>query len=165
MSPAILGIDPGTTGAIALIHEERRMVYDTPSMRSGKRAEMSCRAVVQMLTDIAKMVRAPMVAVVEKVHSMPKQGVASSFSFGMNFGMWQGMLAALAIEYHLITPQEWKGKIMGGMPKEKEAALLQAQRIFPELTPHLVRKKDVDRADALLLAEYGRRYLVDVKSR
>lgn len=91
------------------------------------------------------------VAYIEKVHSMPKQGVASSFTFGRGFGVLIGALAALRIRYEFVTPQTWQ-KAMGCMSKgDKNVTKAAAQRLFPQVkVTHAI-------ADALLIAEYGRR--------
>jgi crossover junction endodeoxyribonuclease RuvC len=99
-----------------------------------------------------------LLVVIEKVGAMPKQGVASVFTFGYGFGVWIGALAALEIPYQLVTPQAWKKLLMAGEPKEKDASRVVARRMWPSQTEEsLSRKKDHGRADAALLAEYGRR--------
>lgn len=95
--------------------------------------------------------------IIENVHSMPGQGVASSFSFGYGLGLWVGIVVALEIPYEMVTPQRWKGVMMNGQGKEKDAARYRAQQLFPTIADQLARKKDDGRAEALLIAEYGRR--------
>jgi crossover junction endodeoxyribonuclease RuvC len=89
--------------------------------------------------------------VLEKVHSMPAQGVTSSFNFGINFGILKGAIGSLNIKPTLVTPQAWKKhfKLIG---KPKDDSRLLAQKLFPSSS--LSRKKDCDRADALLLGLY-----------
>jgi crossover junction endodeoxyribonuclease RuvC len=153
----IIGIDPGLTGAVAyLLPEGGAGVMDTPVFGS----EMSETACVQLIEEIQGLHPGPpILAVLEKVHAMPRQGVSSTFKFGMGYGVWRGILAAKRIPMHLVTPQEWQKKILAGLPKGKGSSMLQAQRLFPDLTPLLTRKKDDGRADALCLAQYGRMYL------
>jgi crossover junction endodeoxyribonuclease RuvC len=96
---------------------------------------------------------------IERVASMPGQGVASMFNFGMGFGMWQGILCALQIPYTLVHPVTWKKAIMRDMGKEKEASIIRAKQLYPHASSQLARKKDDGRADALLLAHYAKLYL------
>jgi crossover junction endodeoxyribonuclease RuvC len=97
-------------------------------------------------------------AVLEAVHSMPKQGVASSFSFGRGLGIWEGILSALAVPYVKVAPQTWKKVMMADAPHDnKDASRIIASRLFPQMEGYFTRKKDHNRAEALLMAEYGRR--------
>ena len=92
------------------------------------------------------------VAYLEKVHAMPGQGVTSMFNFGMGYGSIQGILAAAGIPVKLVTPQEWK-KYHGLIRMDKDCARLLAQRLYPQAS--LARKKDIGRADAMLIGDYG----------
>jgi len=154
-----LGIDPGVTGALAEIDDDgaNAKVWDTPTLnvKSGKKTktEYSATAMAQMLSQYAGM---PLVMVaLESVHAMPEQGVSSSFSFGRGLGLWEGILSAYKIPFMKIAPQRWKGSLLDGMGKEKDASRLQAQSLFPRVDLSL--KKHHGRGDALLLAEYLRR--------
>src|SRR5690606_2041087 len=91
-------------------------------------------------------------AYVEKVGAMPGQGVSSMFNFGMGVGVLQGVLAACGIPYFLVTPQSWKKRAsLSG--KDKDMARTMAQQLYPSAS--LGRKKDIGRADAMLIARYG----------
>jgi crossover junction endodeoxyribonuclease RuvC len=98
------------------------------------------------------------VAVIEKVHSMPKQGVASSFTFGMGYGGLRMALIAAGIPFDQVTPQKWM-KAIGIPPRKKTDTNNQwknrlkahAQQLFPQENITLAT------ADALLIAEYCRR--------
>ena len=85
---------------------------------------------------------------------MPGQGVASMFNFGMGYGIIQGVVSALGIPYELVTPQSWK-KRAGLIGKDKDNARTMAQQLYPDAP--LGRKKDIGRADALLIARFGNR--------
>ena len=141
-----IGIDPGITGAIAIVTETTALVFDFDD-----------RAGVAYLRNLHR----PLCkAVIESVHAMPKQGVSSTFKFGVNFGIWQGRLEILKIPYDLVTPQKWKKVMFDSMAKGfdlKSMSIDRALRIFPEMIDFLKRKKDHGRAEALLLAEYCRR--------
>lgn len=145
----ILGIDPGMSGAIAMIDTMdlcRAVVEDMP-VADGN---VSPSGLAHILAE-----KAPCHAFVEAVHSMPKQGVSSTFKFGSNYGIVLGVLGALGIPYTLVSPQKWK-KAMG-LTGDKEASRAMALRLFPELAGDLKRKKDEGRAESLMIAEYGRR--------
>lgn len=94
---------------------------------------------------------------IERVHSMPKQGVASSFNFGMGYGLWQGIVAGLGWPMELVTPQQWMKVMMTGQLKGKDAGRGRAMELWPEAVEQFKRVKDNGRADAALLAEFGRR--------
>ena len=85
---------------------------------------------------------------------MPGQGVSSMFNFGMGYGAIQGVLAGLCVPLHLVTPQKWK-KHQGLIGKDKDCARTLAQQLYPEAS--LARKKDIGRADAILIGDYGLR--------
>lgn len=95
----------------------------------------------------------PDCAWIERVHALPKQGVTSSFSFGMAYGMVRGVLAAFGIPISLVTPQEWKRSFRLG-PDKNEARLI-AARMFPANAQTFARAKDDGRAEASLLALFG----------
>ncbi len=145
-----IGIDPGQTGAMALIWPGDAVMiidYDDP-----------CG--VGELRSLWDSHEYEVVACIEKVHSMPKQGVVSSFKFGTNFGIWQGRLEILQIPYDFVTPQKWQKEMFDSMTKtdRKTMSLDRARRLFPETAPkYLPLKKHHNRAEALLIAEYCRR--------
>lgn len=156
----IAGIDPGLDGAVAFLPDG--WVRDTPTatVQNGRKSKR-----VYLPTVMADTLRAmqPDHIVIEsqQAFSPPgrRVGAGSMFSLGFGFGMWQGIAAALGIPFTLVAPQTWKAEIMNGMGKEKDASRVQAMRLFPQCTAELVRKKDDGRAEALLIAEYGRRHL------
>ena len=108
-----IGIDPGLSGAVGVLTEIdpyiRPEVYDTPTAliegEKTKRRHLT-GSMARLLLPYAH--RHDVLAVLENVHSMPKQGVASSFCFGEGKGMWEGILAALEIPMELVSPQRWK---------------------------------------------------------
>jgi len=144
-----IGIDPGLDGAVAILWASGKIgLYRTPTIKVGSRRQYR----VGEMEGIFWAIKQNSFAILESVHSMPKQGVASSFSFGRGFGLWEGILAALGIPYQLVAPQTWKAVMLRDMPKDKNAAKLQAARLWPELG-----KLTHGEAEALLMAEYGRR--------
>jgi crossover junction endodeoxyribonuclease RuvC len=104
------------------------------------------------LADVLRVYQ-PDCAWIERVHAMPKQGVTSSFAFGLSYGLARGVLAALGVSVTLVTPQEWKKSFRLG-PDKNEARLV-AARLFPENASYFTRAKDDGRAEAALLALFG----------
>ena len=159
----IIGIDPGLDGAIAAIDTNQTFaaVFDMPTLelKSGKKRKrtIDCHNVVKILTDLSDGEHCR--AFLELVHSMPGQGVRSMFTMGQTFGALKMALTALKIPFEEVTPQRWKKEILHGTMKDKDASRYKAQQLFPSV--ELSRKKDHNRADALLIAEFGRRLLVN----
>lgn len=146
----IIGIDPGNTGAIAFLYDRQDLlVYDMPLMVNGKKQQVDPYKLKEIFTHNIK---AGQVAILEKVHAMPGQGVTSMFNFGMGYGVIQGVLAACDIPFILSAPQQWK-KAAGLIGKGKDEARVLAQRLYPDAP--LGRKKDIGRADAILIARFG----------
>lgn len=153
-----IGIDPGQTGAVALIYESGKVtLIDTPIQATNKGGKNKNEYLPRQMADILGN-HARCHVFIEAVHSMPKQGVASSFDFGTGYGIWLGIIAALNLPMTKVTPQKWKKELMAGFG-DKDAARIRAQELFPACVSELSRKKDIGRADALLIAEYGRRTL------
>lgn len=147
MRTASIGIDPGASGAVAIITADMSLVEAWPG---------DPVAAADLLRGWAAQFRIQLAAL-ERVASRPGQGVASVFSFGTNDGTWQGILAALSIPYTMPTPQtRQKGLIVNSDgPDPKNRALAVARRLFPTVDLH--RKSDHGKADALLLALHARR--------
>ncbi len=143
-----IGIDVGKTGAIAFIRGNRVVnVIDCPLL--GK--EYDTRAMVSILKQDT-----PELVVIEKVHAFPEQGVVSMFNFGMGLGLWVGICSGLGLKYELVAPQTWKKLLLKDMTKDKCASVIKVKQLFPEAERFLQRKKDHNRADAILLAVYAR---------
>ena len=153
----IIGIDPGITGAAAFIWEDHTEVFDIPVMAKGKggakvKNQVNAAALAEMLEHAKHWVGADKVYVyLERISSMPGQGVASMFSMGDTFGCIRGVCAALGLSVEIVTPQSWKKAY--GLGKDKEVIRAKAIELFPEAP--LSRKKDHNRAEALLIAKYG----------
>ena len=134
-----IGIDPGKTGAVAILDNKGKYIN---VLDFGQEELMSA------LIDYAPVVK---FAYLEKVHSMPGQGVVSTFSFGENFGWWQGVLETLEIPYTTIRPQDWMKKYsLQKSSASDKPGLEVARKLFPEAPLRL--KKHHNRADALLIA-------------
>lgn len=150
----ILGIDPGVTGALALLDGEtmKLTVYDVPSWQvkvgRSRRSEIDVAGLCDIL-DIC----APDRAFIEQVGAMPGQGVTSMFRFGDAFGVLRGVVTGSRIPLEYVRPQEWQ-KIVR-MPRGNEAGLLRVNQVFPSFSKYFARKKDHNRADAALIAYAG----------
>jgi crossover junction endodeoxyribonuclease RuvC len=143
-----MGIDPGISGAVAFYFPDQRAgisAYDVPIV--GK--EINASALFDLIHQYA-----PDLAVIEIVHSMPKQGVASSFNFGMSYGIAKGVVGSLHIPTINVAPTKWKKHF--GLTADKEQARALAISTWP-FSEHFRRKKDNGRAEAALLALYGAR--------
>lgn len=151
----IVGIDPGQTGGIAYIDTSSGASHAMPMPLMGKEIDGH---------ELANALRGRSIdtVILEKVHAMPKQGVSSTFKFGMGFGLVIGVCEALGIPYRLVTPQAWKKVVLAGTTKDKDAAATFVRRAYPSigLTPGRKRVPHDGMADAVCLAEYGRRLMV-----
>ena len=153
----IIGIDPGQKGGIAFIINNEVTGSSMPLV--GK--ELDIQTIVNMIeyNRHREEYNTDNLAIVEKVHSMPKQGVASSFKFGKNYGTLLGILGTLAIPVQLVTPQAWKKLILAGTKKDKNAAIEYVSMKYPDfkLIRPGCRKPHDGICDAICIAEYGRR--------
>lgn len=152
----IIGIDPGQTGAIACMEGHNIIhLHDMPTMgRShGKGQEVDPYALTSILMEMKDGKQATVY--LEQVSAMPGNGGTSMFHFGESVGVILGVCGALQIPVIRIRPQHWK-KQAGILGKDKDAARGLAIQQHPEISDMLTRKKDCGRADAILIAKYGR---------
>lgn len=141
-----IGIDPGKNGGIAFINEFGEIIQLLPFSEDS-------------LIQLIKNCSSDMICTLEHVHAMPKQGVTSTFNFGMNFGFIQGVLRAYDIPYEPVTPQKWKKEF--SCTSDKNTSIEVCKRLFPSANLKATERcrKDHDgMAEALLIAEYGRRH-------
>lgn len=151
-----IGIDPGKNGGIAYIQESYMQASCISPCLLKNTFVFDEKGLVSLLKKFNPDV---CVAYVEQVHAMPKQGVSSTFNFGMNFGFIQGVLKAYDIPYELVTPQKWKKEF--SCTSDKNTSIEVCKRLFPNVNLKATDrcKKDHDgMAEALLIAEYGRRH-------
>ena len=151
----IIGIDPGISGAISIVENKKILeVYDTPTMIDGKKNKKQingaqvCHIIKERL-NLGKEV----VVVVEQVNAMPGQGVTSMFNFGQSFGVIKGICAALGLPIYFVRPTKWK-KYFNLIKTNKDASRTKVIEVYPEISDKLQRKKDSNRADAILIALY-----------
>jgi len=153
-----LGLDPGLHGGIASVSNE-----------SGWRGVARIMPVVGGVIDVRDVSDGlvkihsefGLHVVIEQVGAMPKQGLSSTFKFGMGYGQLIGMCQALGLPYSLVRPQAWKGKVLAGTQKDKDAAIAFCMREYPSvrLIPERCRVPHDGIADALCLAHYGAHFL------
>lgn len=155
MGPCILGIDPGLSGALGFYFPavQRVALEDIPTA-DGEVSSPALAARVKVFK--------PSMVVLERVHAMPKQGVSSTFKFGMSFGEVRGVIGALGIPLYLVTPQTWKKHYRLGADKEESRN--KAIQLFPNNADRLDKKRHHGRAEAALLAKYGAEFLFDWRS-
>jgi crossover junction endodeoxyribonuclease RuvC len=143
----ILGVDPGLTGAIAFLtpsHLDLVTVDDMPVAGDAVNAAYLADRIMQMRPDCA---------MVELVGAMPGNGVSSMFKFGRAFGTVLGVLAALDVPTHFVTPAKWKKHFR--LSADKDAARGLANRLWPAKAKDMARKMDAGRAEAALIARYA----------
>jgi crossover junction endodeoxyribonuclease RuvC len=147
---AILGIDPGCSGALVLVTEQGGYIdhLAMPTIKVGTKSRVNGAAVAAWVRQygIAH-------AYLEQVGAMPGQGTASMFTFGHAAGVAEGILQGLNIPYTLVTPQAWK-KSAGLIGSDKDAARSRAIQLYPELRALDAKAKGQAIADALLIARF-----------
>ena len=151
----IVGIDPGLNGAIAIIENFKVIdLFDMPVMTEGKKSkrQLNSALLVKILRDKIKNYEETSV-VVEQVNAMPGQGVTSMFNFGQSFGAIKGICAALQLPIYFVRPTKWK-KHFNLIKTHKDASRTKVIEIYPDVSGKLSRKKDSNKADAILIARY-----------
>ena len=151
----IIGVDPGISGAISIIENKKILeVYDTPTMIEGKKNKRQINSA--QVTNIIKErlnKEKKVVVVVEQVNAMPGQGVTSMFNFGQSFGILKGICSAMQLPMYFVRPAKWK-KYFNLINSEKDASRTKAIEVFPYFSSQLLRKKDSNKADAILIASF-----------
>lgn len=151
----VIGIDPGLTGAIAVVGgDDAAIIYDTPVVKTKGRLTYSIRDMDLLLSSISKTNYHLDAVGLERQQAFPGQGVASTFRTGEGYGLWQALIIASGLSVTIVSPQVWKK--FCGLSKDKEESRQLAIKLFPECKKDLSRKKDHNRAEALLIAEYVR---------
>ena len=151
----IIGIDPGISGAISVIENKKILeVYDTPTMIDGKKnkRQINSAQVTNIIKERLKKDK-EIIVVVEHVNAMPGQGVTSMFNFGQSFGVIKGICAALSLPIYFVRPSKWK-KHFNLIKTNKDASRTKVIQTYPEISSKLSKKKDSNKADAILIARY-----------
>ena len=151
----IIGIDPGLSGAIAILEDNKiEELFDMPVMPDGKKnkRQLNSALLVKLIKDSIKNLE-DTVMVVEQVNAMPGQGVTSMFNFGQTFGAIKGICAALGLPIFFVRPAKWK-KHFELINSSKDASRTKAIEMYPSISEQLSKKKDVNKSDAILIARY-----------
>ena len=153
----VIGIDPGISGAICFMEDGKITdVIEMPSMAEGKKNKKQVNG-RQIFNEISlvknKFLKDQMSVVVEQVSAMPGQGVTSMFNFGQSFGVIKGICSAMELPIFYVRPAKWK-KYFNLINSEKDASRTRAIEIFPYFSAQLSKKKDNNKADAILLASF-----------
>ena len=161
----IIGIDPGISGSICFFEDGKILeVIEMPIMTDGKKNKKQVNG-SQVYNEITKRIKQfeknQIRVVIEHVTAMPGQGVTSMFNFGQSFGILKGICSAMKLPMYFVRPAKWK-KYFNLLNSEKDASRTRAIEIFPYFSSQLSRKKDSNKADAILIASfYHETYKID----
>mgnify|MGYP001584325112 FL=1 len=153
----VIGIDPGISGSICFFHEGQIIdVVEMPTMAEGKKNKKQVNG-SQIFNEISERIKKfekkDIKVVIEQVSAMPGQGVTSMFNFGQSFGILKGICSAMQLPMYFVRPAKWK-KYFNLINSEKDASRTKAIEIFPYFSGQLSRKKDSNKADAILIASF-----------
>ena len=153
----IIGIDPGISGSICFLKDGKILdVIEMPTMTEGKKNKRQVNG-SQIYNEIFKRVNKEeyqeIRVVIEQVSAMPGQGVTSMFNFGQSFGILKGLCSAMQLPMYFVRPAKWK-KYFNLINSEKDASRTRAIEIFPYFSSQLSKKKDNNKADAILIASF-----------
>jgi len=161
----IIGIDPGISGSICFLENGKILdVIEMPVMTDGKKNKKQVNG-SQVFNEVTKRIKQfeknQIRVVIEHVSAMPGQGVTSMFNFGQSFGILKGICTAMQLPMYFVRPAKWK-KYFNLLNSEKDASRTRAIEIFPYFSSQLSRKKDSNKADAILIASfYYETYKID----
>ena len=152
----IIGIDPGISGAICFFENGKIIdVIDMPNMSEGKKNKKQVNG-AQIYNEFLKRINKKddeVRVVIEQVSAMPGQGVTSMFNFGQSFGILKGICSAMQLPMFFVRPAKWK-KYFNLINSQKDASRTRAIEIFPYFSTQLSKKKDSNKADAILIASF-----------
>ena len=153
----IIGIDPGISGSICFFQDGKIVdVIEMPTMTEGKKNKKqvnSSQVFNEISEKIKKLDKNEIKVVIEQVSAMPGQGVTSMFNFGQSFGILKGVCSAMQLPMYFVRPAKWK-KYFNLINSEKDASRTRAIEVFPYFSSQLSRKKDSNKADAILIASF-----------
>ena len=153
----IIGIDPGITGAICFFEDGQvKDIIEMPNMAEGKKNKRQVNGTQiynEILSRIRNIPNKNIFVVIEQVSAMPGQGVTSMFNFGQSFGVIKGLCSAMQLSMHFVRPMRWK-KYFNLIKSEKDASRTKVIEIFPYISSKLSKKKDSNKADAILIASF-----------
>ena len=153
----IIGIDPGISGSICFFQDGKIVdVLEMPTMTEGKKNKKQVNGsqiVNEILEKIKELDKREIKVVIEQVSAMPGQGVTSMFNFGQSFGILKGICSSMQLPMYFVRPAKWK-KYFNLINSEKDASRTRAIEIFHYFSNQLSRKKDSNKADAILIASF-----------
>ena len=153
----VIGIDPGISGSICFLQDGKIIdVIEMPTMIEGKKIknkEMDLKFLIEISERIKKLDKNDTRVIIEQVSAMPGQGVTSMFNFGQSFGILKGICSAMQLPMYFVRPAKWK-KYFNLINSEKDASRTRAIEIFPYFSSQLSKKKDSNKADAILIASF-----------
>ena len=153
----IIGIDPGISGSICFFEDGKIIdVIEMPTMTEGKKNKKQVNGSQiynEILKRTIKFQKKDIRVIVEQVSAMPGQGVTSMFNFGQSFGILKGICSAMQLPIYFVRPAKWK-KYFNLINSEKDASRTRAIEIFPYFSSQLSKKKDANKADAILIASF-----------
>ena len=153
----IIGIDPGISGSICFFEDGKILdVLEMPTMTEGKKNKKQVNGAQiynEILGRINRFDKESVRVVIEQVSAMPGQGVTSMFNFGQSFGIIKGICSAMQLPMFFVRPAKWK-KYFNLINSEKDASRTRAIEIFPYFSTQLSKKKDSNKADAILIASF-----------
>ena len=161
----VIGIDPGISGSICFFQDGKIIdVVEMPTMTDGKKniKQVNGSQIFNEISErIKKIDKKDIRVIIEQVSAMPGQGVTSMFNFGQSFGILKGICSAMQLPMYFVRPAKWK-KYFSLINSEKDASRTKAIEIFPYFSSNLSRKKDSNKADAILIASfYYETYKID----
>ena len=153
----IIGIDPGISGSICFFEDGKILdVVEMPTMTDGKKNKKQVNG-SQIYNEIIQRIKhtekKDIKVIIEQVSAMPGQGVTSMFNFGQSFGILKGICSAMQLPMYFVRPAKWK-KYFNLINSQKDASRTKAIEIFPYFSTNLSKKKDSNKADAILIANY-----------
>ena len=153
----IIGIDPGISGSICFFEDGKILdVIEMPTMTDGKKNKKQVNGAQiynEISTKITGIEKQNLRVIIEQVSAMPGQGVTSMFNFGQSFGILKGICSAMQLPMYFVRPAKWK-KYFGLIKSEKDASRTKAIEMFPYFSSKLSKKKDSNKADAILIASF-----------
>ena len=153
----IIGIDPGLSGSICFLEDGKIIdVIEMPTMAEGKKNKRQVNG-SQIFNEISNRIynvsKQDIRVIIEQVSAMPGQGVTSMFNFGQSFGVLKGVCAAMQLPIFFVRPAKWK-KYYDLINSQKDSSRVKVIEMFPKFSSMLSRKKDTNKADAILIANY-----------
>ena len=153
----IIGIDPGISGSICFFEDGKIIdVVEMPTMTEGKKNKRQVNG-SQIFNEISQRIHKTenheIRVIIEQVSAMPGQGVTSMFNFGQSFGILKGICSSMQLPMYFVRPAKWK-KYFNLINSQKDASRTKAIEIFPYFSRQLSKKKDSNKADAILISSF-----------